>query len=649
MHESASIVSPIRRIEAPVARRAGTALFVSAAATALRERLDLLAPTEATVLLIGETGTGKEVAARHLHAQSRRRSEPFVAVNCGALTDSLADAELFGYEKGAYTGAARTQVGWFEAAQGGTLLLDEIGELPLGLQVKLLRVLQEREITRVGSRHAIPINVRVIAATNVDLAAAVAAKRFREDLLFRLNVAAVRIPPLRERDADIEPLAQHFLHRYAGEHARGFMSFTDTALAALRHHRWPGNIRELDNVVQNAVLMAPGPRVEHAHLQLPSTPESAADAPEELTNTLTGLFRQYMQRGEPELFDRVTRILVQSAFSMTEGNQVRAARQLGITRNVLRTQLAHLGAIPPRQQASRERSRAAHGEQLRLGYQTYGTLSLLKADQALERRLADRGISVSWRWFAAGPQLLEALHGGEIDFGATGEVPPIFAQADGAPLTYVAHDPPAPKGVALVVPDESPVRDVGDLRGKRIAVSRGSNVHYLLVQILEAHGLALEDVQPVYLSPLDLARPFDGATADAWVAWDPFLTAAQRSGNLRVLLDGTGLVANHQFYVSRSEFAARHASVIEIVLEELRQITRAAVSNPSRAAHSVSRETGIDTSSLEIAIARLTHGARPLSLGVIREQQKIADRFYALGLIPRAIAVREAVWSPALV
>jgi ABC-type nitrate/sulfonate/bicarbonate transport system substrate-binding protein len=223
-------------------------------------------------------------------------------------------------------------------------------------------------------------------------------------------------------------------------------------------------------------------------------------------------------------------------------------------------------------------------------------------------------------------------------------VPPIFAQANGAPLVYVGYDPPSPGGEALVVPRDSQIRNVTDLRGKRIALNEGSNVHYLLVQCLEAHGLSLEDVHPVHRPPKEMGQSFDISDVDAVVAWDPFLTAALRTGNVRVLIDGTGLVANHQFHVARAEFAARHPDVIEAVLGELHKIGRSAVSNPAKAARSLLGEIDIDTWSLEIAIRRPTHRTKPLDLGVIREQQKIADRFYALGLIPRAIAVRDAVW-----
>src|SRR6187551_771097 len=195
--------------------RAKALVFDDPGSVALLERVQQVAPTDATVLVIGETGTGKELLARRVHQGSGRRG-PFLAVNCGAFSESLIDAELFGHETGAFTGASQARAGWFEAANGGTLFLDEIGDLPLGLQVKLLRVLQERQVVRLGSRQPIPIDVRLIAATNVDLEAAVAARHFREDLYYRLNVATVSLLPLRERPGDILPLARYFLAVHAG-------------------------------------------------------------------------------------------------------------------------------------------------------------------------------------------------------------------------------------------------------------------------------------------------------------------------------------------------------------------------------------------------------------------------------------------------
>jgi sigma-54-specific transcriptional regulator len=226
-----------------------------AASENVQRQLQRLAPSEASVLIIGETGTGKELAARYIHEHSRRQG-PFMAINCGAFSEHLVEAELFGHEAGAFTGAQQARPGWFEAANGGTLFLDEIGDMPLFLQVKLLRVLQEKQVVRLGSRKSIPVDVRLIAATNVDLAAAVEARQFRRDLYYRLNVASVRLPSLRERKDDILPLARHFLEAYRRKCGFEQVSLSLGAQSALLAHDWPGNIRELENVIHYGLIMS---------------------------------------------------------------------------------------------------------------------------------------------------------------------------------------------------------------------------------------------------------------------------------------------------------------------------------------------------------------------------------------------------------
>ncbi|MDI6750624.1 MAG: sigma-54 dependent transcriptional regulator [Rhodocyclaceae bacterium] len=234
-----------------------------------------VARTDATVLLTGESGTGKEVFARTIHDQSPRAKGPFVAINCAAIPDNLLEATLFGYEKGAFTGAQAAQAGKFEQADHGTLLLDEISEMPLALQAKLLRVLQEREVERVGGKKPIPVEIRVLATSNRDMAAEVAAGRFREDLFYRLNVFPLTIPPLRERPADIVPLAEHFLAVHGARLGRRARLDAEAA-AKLAAYPWPGNVRELENVVQRALILAPGELIEAAHLRLPEMAPSTA-------------------------------------------------------------------------------------------------------------------------------------------------------------------------------------------------------------------------------------------------------------------------------------------------------------------------------------------------------------------------------------
>jgi DNA-binding NtrC family response regulator len=242
----------------------------------LRKLLCKLAPTESPVLIRGESGTGKELVARTLHRQSQRHSKPFVAINCGAIPEHLIQSELFGHEKGAFTGAHQRKVGRIEAANGGTLFLDEIGDLPLELQAHLLRFLQEKHIERVGGGEPIPVDVRVLAATHVDLEAMIENKCFREDLYYRLNVLQVVTAPLRERHADLSMLANHFAHYYSHETGRRPRSFSDDALIAMGKHDWPGNVRELANRVRRGLVLAEGRQIEARDLGLISQQTTAA-------------------------------------------------------------------------------------------------------------------------------------------------------------------------------------------------------------------------------------------------------------------------------------------------------------------------------------------------------------------------------------
>lgn len=235
-----------------------------------------VAATDATVLLTGESGTGKEVVARFIHRHSARAEKPFVAINCAAIPENLLESTLFGFEKGAFTGASQSQPGKFEQAQGGTLLLDEVTEMPLPLQAKFLRVLQEREVERVGGHKAIPLNIRVVATSNRNMAEAVAKNEFREDLFYRLNVFPLELPPLRERPQDIIALARNFLGRLASRIGRHGMTLSPSADRRLEQHGWPGNIRELENVIQRAMILAPGDTIDVEHLLLPQ--QSAAPA-----------------------------------------------------------------------------------------------------------------------------------------------------------------------------------------------------------------------------------------------------------------------------------------------------------------------------------------------------------------------------------
>ncbi|MGE9552108.1 aliphatic sulfonate ABC transporter substrate-binding protein [Erwinia amylovora] len=620
--------------------------LIDPASIAFQAVLDRLAPTDATVLIVGETGTGKEVVARYLHHHSPRRQQPFLAVNCGALTESLAESELFGHEKGAFTGAAERHQGWFEAAEGGTLLLDEIGELSLPLQVKLLRVLQEREVTRVGSHRPVKVNVRVVAATHVDLASAIRERRFREDLYYRLNVAAVTLPPLRQRREDIPLLADHFLQLYGRRLGRPQLRLSEETLATLMDYTWPGNIRELENTLHTAVLLSRDPLITPAQLRLTPINAAAGSAREA---SLDNFMRQQLQDNASPVYQRVLSSLVRNAFELSDGNQLQTASLLGISRNTLRTHLGHLGLIKPRRSLAGPHSRtslmeANNERELRVGYQKFGNLGILKARQSLEAQFSSRGVSVLWSEFPAGPQLLHALNNGEIDFGTTGEVPPLFAQASNQPLLYVAWEPAAPKSVALMVARDSPIQTLADLRGKRIAVNKGSNVHYLLLQILDEAALTLDDVRVVYAPPKYPLTPSDHHAVDAWMMWDPLLSDAEESGQLRAIANGVERVNNHQFYLAHRDFASRSADLLHALMSALEQTGRYIDSNREEAAVLLSSELGLATASLSRALARRSHQTQRMDLHIIRQQQAIADRFYALGLLPRAIKVGDAVW-----
>jgi DNA-binding NtrC family response regulator/ABC-type nitrate/sulfonate/bicarbonate transport system substrate-binding protein len=624
------------------------AIFADPASRAFEARLALLAPTDATVLFTGETGTGKEVAARELHARSGRTG-PFLAVNCGAISETLVESELFGHEKGAFTGALKSQMGWFEAASGGTLLLDEVGELPLAMQAKLLRVLQEREITRVGSRVPRRIDARIVAATNVDLEAACTQGTFRRDLLFRLAVATVPLRPLRHRRQDIEPMARYFLAQYGVRFRRPTQDFTPAALDCLIRYDWPGNVRELDNVVHRAVLMTAEPVIGVDDLSIdPPAATLPADStvnPAETTleASLRSLAERWIGDSEPALLQRATTVLVQAGFDAASGNQVRAADVLGVSRNTLRTQLSHLGVIPTR------RKRLHGSEQswvrVRIGTQKFGTSALLRVSGELERRLAEQQILVDWRHFDTGPPLIEALANGDIDIGSTGEVPPIFAQATGAPLLYVACEQAAPSSIALVVRADSPIDSMLDLRGRGVALSARANVHLLLMRALDMHGLTMADIRPIYAPRGVPSGPAALPDADAWMMWDPYLGHQQAQGGYRILFDGTGLVANTRFYMARRHLIRTMPEVVDVILNEARRVADIAAQSPGETAHRLAGPFGMDYPGLEMAMRRLTLGARILDATVMRDQQEIADRFYSSGLLPRAIAVKDALWS----
>jgi len=305
-----------------------------------------VARTEMTVTLMGESGTGKELVARAVHANSARARGPFITVNMAAIPRDLMESELYGHERGAFTGAAERRPGKFELASGGTLFLDEIGEMPVELQAKLLRVLQEREIDRVGGSRPLPVDVRIVAATNADLSRSVEEGRFRRDLFYRLAVVPIRLPPLRERDHDVILLARHFAGKY-GEQLRGRpLTLARDAEPLLLAHSWPGNVRELQNVIQRVLLSLPGNRITARDLG-PLLPAGAIRE-----KGLTGFVEAFLDGPEPEggryqaALAAVEAPLISAAMDRTKGNQLKAAEMLGMNRNTLRERMRALGLKP---------------------------------------------------------------------------------------------------------------------------------------------------------------------------------------------------------------------------------------------------------------------------------------------------------------
>lgn len=276
--------------------RATAMVFEDPVSRKLLEHIERIAPSDATVLIIGETGTGKELVARHVHALSKRAKGPFGALNCAALSENLIESELFGHEKGAFTGALNTKDGWFETANKGSLFLDEVGDLPLGLQAKLLRVLQEREVVKVGSRTPSPVDVRVIAATNVNLEEAVAASHFRADLYYRFNVAAIHLSPLRERPGDILPLARHFLKVYGDRLGYGEIKLSPSTELALLNYDWPGNIRELENALERGVLFCKGNELTSLELDQQPVADKVNDWNTHKQNILTQAEQAFLKQ-----------------------------------------------------------------------------------------------------------------------------------------------------------------------------------------------------------------------------------------------------------------------------------------------------------------------------------------------------------------
>ena len=292
------------------------------------------------------------------------------------------------------------------------------------------------------------------------------------------------------------------------------------------------------------------------------------------------------------------------------------------------------------------RPAAAEEHVLRIGVQKYGTLVILREQHALDAVLKPLGWTAKWTEFPGGPQLLEALNVGALDFGTTGEAPPVFAQAAGAPLVYVGVEPASPAGEAILVPQDSPIHGLADLRGKRVALNKGSNVHFLLVQALASAGLKPADIQPVYLAPADARAAFEQGAGDAWAIWDPFYAAGQAATKARVLADAVGLAPNRQFFLAARQFADANPALIKLLLDRIGETDRWAQAHQDDVARILAPSLALPAPVIATALSRMGYGAVPMTAEAAADQQRIADTFRTLKLIPVPVDVKSALWSP---
>jgi len=325
--------------------RAKALVFEDPVSKQLLEQIERIAATDATVLITGENGTGKALVAKHIHAISQRHRHVFGVLNCSALSESLIESELFGFEKGSFSGAVTNKEGWFQSANRGSVFLDEVGDLPLNVQVKLLRVLQERQIVKLGGSQALPVNVRVIAATKYNLGEAVATGRFRADLYYQFNVATIHLRPLRERPGDILPLAKHFLKFYGERSGRPDIKLSPESESVLLKYDWPGNIGELESAVQRAILVSGSNVLQAGDFKL-SALRVIENKPAVSTSSLEEELLKLCQQAPEKLYELIEETAIRTAFKHCEENQVHTAKLLNISRNVLRHKLEIYGMLP---------------------------------------------------------------------------------------------------------------------------------------------------------------------------------------------------------------------------------------------------------------------------------------------------------------
>ncbi len=636
-----------------LSERAKALVFEDPRSRELLEQIRGVAGSDSPVLLLGETGTGRELVARYIHELSLRRLGPFLSTNCASFPGADLEAELFGHEKDAVPNANGARTGVLESAEGGTLFLDAIGDAPQATQAKLVRLLEEHQFRKLGARRYQPLNVRLVIASSVQLQEAVTAGHFRPDLLRMISGTRLEVLPLRKRRGDILPLARHFLALYQQRIGIGSRSLSPEAEELLVQHSFPGNIRELETAIHHAILRCRGRFITPEDLRL-GTPAAVASADAEAHSPVQELERSLAKLFElspPHLHELIDEAVMRSAYRFSGQNQLKTARLLGISRNVVRARLIQYGEVagflrsPSTSEApdSRPRSNGRARPVVRFGYQPFGLLKLLRARGSIEAQLNELGYQVEWKHYPSGIRLVDAFKGGQLSIGVVGEGPPIFAQASAVPIVYVAAEAPAPEGEAIVVFQDSPIRSVAGLRGKKVALLRGSNAHYLLIRALEEAGLSYGDVQAKFVFS-DAARArFQHREVDAWVIGDPILAEIQQRLPIRVLRDGRGLTTNPAYYVASSDFATEHPEILALFRRELATVQRWAVEHVDEAAGSLAQQVGIGREAIGLALKR-SLGESLRRPEIIASQQRIADAFFRLKLIPRAVSVADAAW-----